>query len=278
MKYITDERQAELRQRYNPDGSRIREHQMELLDMLKVLADICKENNIQWWLSSGTFLGAVRHNGFIPWDDDVDIEMFNDDYKKLEKVLNEMQSDTYVLHSIKTDIEYVRTFNKFRMREGKEYSRDRRRNWYRWAGNYIDIFSIEKTSYFSSAVSGAIYKNLIHLTAYIKTRWLRRLLIRPIQWLCLGLINTILRLIGLINPKGEYHYILGTGWPFARFKKEMLLPLSTAVFEGVEFPVPHDAEAYLSVMYGDWRSLPSDEDIIKKIHRTEFVDEIFENK
>lgn len=273
---LTESQKAELRKKYNPDGSLLRKHQLELLDMLKVLADICDSNNIQWWLSSGTLLGAIRHQGFIPWDDDVDIVMFKEDYKKLEKVLSKMQSDTYVLHSMKTDIEYVRCFAKFRKREGKEHSRDRRRDWYRWAGNYIDIFVIEKTSYTAALLAGGIYKNLVHLTAYIKSpRWLRRMLIRPIEFLCLGLINPLLRLIGMINPKGEYHYILGMGWPWSTYFKSDILPLRKASFEGVDFPVPNNCDNYLKGPYGEWWNLPSEAVIRRSIHRMEYIQEIF---
>lgn len=272
---LTEEQVLELRQRYNPDGSLLRKHQMELLDMLKTLADICDRNNIQWWLSSGTLLGAARHQGFIPWDDDVDIVMFKSEYKKLEKVLLNMQSDTYVLHSMKTDIEYVRCFAKFRKREGKEFSRDRRRDWYRWAGPYIDIFVIEKTNKISALLSGAIYKNLVHLTAYIHTGWLRRLLIRPIEFLCLGVLNTLFRILGLINPKGEYHYVLGMGWSWSTYFKKDILPLRKARFEDAEFPVPNNMDSYLKGPYGDWRKLPSEDSIKRSMHRMEYINEIF---
>ena len=73
--------------RYNPEGSMLRRDQKELVEILKVLADICDRNGIRWWLSSGTLLGAVRHKGFVPWDDDVDIEMLKEDYLKLKKIL-----------------------------------------------------------------------------------------------------------------------------------------------------------------------------------------------
>ena len=62
-----------LKERYNPEGSKLRKNQLELVDILLDLAKICREHNIQWWLSSGTLLGAARHKGFIPWDDDLDI-------------------------------------------------------------------------------------------------------------------------------------------------------------------------------------------------------------
>ena len=71
---FTEEEAQALRKKYNPDGSLLRNQQMELLEMLKILGDICDKNDIQWWLSSGTLLGAIRHQGFVPWDDDVDIE------------------------------------------------------------------------------------------------------------------------------------------------------------------------------------------------------------
>ena len=55
-----------LRAKFNPDGSKLRADQLEMLRMLKIFAKICKEHNIKWWLSSGTLLGAARHKGFIP--------------------------------------------------------------------------------------------------------------------------------------------------------------------------------------------------------------------
>ena len=56
---------------------------MEMLTVLKAFAEICKEHDIQWWLCSGTLLGAARHGGFIPWDDDIDVSMYPKDYRKL---------------------------------------------------------------------------------------------------------------------------------------------------------------------------------------------------
>ena len=278
-KPIFTEKEAQaLRKKYNPDGSLLRNQQMELLEMLKILGDICDKNDIQWWLSSGTLLGAIRHQGFVPWDDDVDIEMFREDYKKLEKILSNMQDEAYVLHSMKNDAEYVRAFDKFRQRKRrvkKSTMKDRRCGCYKWEGAGIDIFVVEKSSRFAAMLSGGIFKNLIHLTSYLKTKWLRCTLNRVIEVLCLVILNPLFRLIGLINPRGEYHYMLGMGWTQYTFFKKDILPLGKATFEGTEFPVPRDSDRHLTELYGEWYKLPTEENIKKGIHCPEFIEEIF---
>ena len=72
--------------RFNPEGSVLRLHQMKMLRILEFVDRVCRKHGIRYWLSSGTLLGAVRHGGFIPWDDDLDIEMLYRDYKRLMEV------------------------------------------------------------------------------------------------------------------------------------------------------------------------------------------------
>jgi len=74
----------ELREKYNPDGSELRHAQLRMLEMLSFLDKVCTENKITYWIDDGTLLGAVRHGGFIPWDDDVDVAMPLDDYSGLK--------------------------------------------------------------------------------------------------------------------------------------------------------------------------------------------------
>lgn len=264
-----------LRERYSPDGSALRRDQKELHRMLLYVAEICERHHITWWLSSGTLLGAARHQGFIPWDDDVDIVMLRKDYKRLQRVLLNLEDEEFVFHCMRSDIEYVNCFGKFRKREGHIQVKSRRYDYYKWKGIGLDIFAIEKTNYVAAKVASVIYNNLQHVTSYIRSGWIRKPLIRMIELFCLGILNPILRLMGKINPKQEYHYTLGTGWAKHTFLMKDTFPLKTTSYEGVQMPVPNDMDAYLTRVYGDWRKLPSEETIKKCIHCQEYRDEIF---
>ena len=61
--------------KYNGEGTMLRKAQLRMLDILVEVDKVCKRHNIPYWVDYGTLLGAVRHGGFIPWDDDLDISM-----------------------------------------------------------------------------------------------------------------------------------------------------------------------------------------------------------
>ena len=81
------------------DGKKItvRQFQMVLLSMLKDFDKVCKKNHLDYILFSGTVLGAVRHQGFIPWDDDLDVAIHRDQYQKLLTALQKDLPDKYVV-------------------------------------------------------------------------------------------------------------------------------------------------------------------------------------
>ena len=104
----------ELRKRFNPDGSILRRQQMRMLELLEAVDKVCKKHNIPYWLSSGTLIGAARHQGFIPWDDDLDIEMLREDYLRLLKVLPQELPDNFALQTHETDHNYIFIYGKLR--------------------------------------------------------------------------------------------------------------------------------------------------------------------
>lgn len=68
------------------EGLTLREIQLSMLDILKWFHDFCEENNLTYYLAYGTLIGAIRHKGFIPWDDDVDIWMLREDFERLKEI------------------------------------------------------------------------------------------------------------------------------------------------------------------------------------------------
>ena len=96
----------ELRARFNPEGSMLRRQQMRMLEILLEVDKVCKRHDIKYWLSSGTLIGAMRHDGFIPWDDDLDIEMMRSDYLRLMEVLPSELPEWLALQNDETDPNY----------------------------------------------------------------------------------------------------------------------------------------------------------------------------
>lgn len=121
----------------------LRKLQLIELELLLELDSICRKHNIQYWLSAGTLLGAVRHKGFIPWDDDADIRMLRKEYDRFCAVCEkELNTDRYFLQNHKTDKEYRWAYAKFR-RKGTEYLRKGQEIIKCMTGVSIDIFVID---------------------------------------------------------------------------------------------------------------------------------------
>ena len=151
----------ELRQRYNPEGSLLRRHQLRMLEILKEIDRICQKHRIDYWLSSGTLLGAVRHGGFIPWDDDLDIEMERKDYLRLLQLLPEELNDAYLLQTHGTDPGFISTYAKIRDKYSAITEHEEDIN-YRYKGIFIDIFQMEVTSYPLVRFAAALHRRLVY--------------------------------------------------------------------------------------------------------------------
>ena len=250
----------ELRAEYNPDGSVLRRQQMRMLDILLHVDKICKKHNIPYWLSSGTLLGAVRHGGFIPWDDDLDIEMMREDYLRFLEVFED--DDDHVLHTHENDLHYIMPYAKVRDRHSivEEHSGGEK---FKYKGIFIDVFALEYTHRF---LSHQTHMSLRRIRKYDN----RHKSSRFVEWM-ISLRKRVAfasfkmwRAISNLLPGQQLRYSYGT-WCYRepRFESD-LFPLTTIEFEGYTFPAPHDSDAYLRHIYGDYMQLPAE----KETHAT----------
>lgn len=114
-----------------------------MLGLITEFSRVCKENGIKWYVFAGTMLGAIRHKGFIPWDDDVDVILFREDYEKLKKVAeNGAFKEPYFFQNPKTDKGYPKCFCRLRNSQTTELPfMDFSMNCNR--GIFIDIFPLD---------------------------------------------------------------------------------------------------------------------------------------
>lgn len=254
---ISEEQQNELRKRFNPEGSTLRLMQLRMVEMLKYFDTICKKNNIKYWLSSGTLLGAVRHGGFIPWDDDLDVEMLEDDYKKMCAVFEQEKSDDFILQTHKTDPNFYENTAKLRDLHSfieEKYEFDL---WYNYRGIFIDVFCLEPSS---SAmilwVTGRIHCKILQNLTRIRNKIIRNSLVKPLYWLLVKIIYPILSFISKAFSDGKkFRHKVGWGFVKPRYIDD-LFPLTKVKFEGYDFPAPANIDNYLRNIYGDYMGLP----------------------
>lgn len=262
---IGEEIQRQLRLRFNPDGSMLRRHQLRMLEMLKYIDAVCRKHNIKYWLCSGTLIGAVRHGGFIPWDDDVDIEMLREDYKKFVRVMaNESQTD-YVLQTHETDKGYFYPYAKLRDLHSCIKENHLMDTYYKYKGCFVDIFIMEpSSSFFLHRLSCFLQSFLIiRPSLFFKNKWIRFIYFSVTYTIVYKVFFPIIRFLSCIGANGQLRHTEGTGFIKPRNISD-ILPLKKICFEGVELPVPNNFDAYLRKIYGDYMCLPDLENV--KVH------------
>ena len=260
-----------LRKRYNPDGSLLRRQQMRMLEILLEVDRICKRHRIRYWLSSGTLIGAARHGGFIPWDDDLDIEMMREDYDRLMEILPSELPTTMALQAHQTDSTYFFFYAKIRDRrsllaEGNNYDR-----MWKEQGIYIDIFPLEKQPI---AIHKISEKTVGHMYKIWRTSKDDATSIKSVmRWFHFNqrIVFPILRLLCRLSRTNVITSGMGIPYHNPRFAND-IFPLTTLNFEGIDLPVPHDYDHMLRLMYGDYTKLPSEKNITTHCAKLEFLD------
>lgn len=242
-----------LRKIYNPDGSLLRNEQLRMLDILKCVDGLCRKYGIRYWLSSGTLLGAVRHGGFIPWDDDLDIEMLRVDYEKLIPILRRELPKEYVLQDRKNEKKYIYLYAK--VRDTKSFIRENNliSKSYAFNGIFIDIFPLEKSNRILFRIAGVLYNYLCVKPAL---KGIYGMFI--VNYMILtSVVFPIFRLLSMCCKTEIVRHTLGMGFIKER-KVNEIFPLQEIQFEGFSFYAPNNVNAYLERLFGNYMELPVD--------------------
>lgn len=260
--FNTGETNKSLRLKYNPEGSLLRELQHRMLNMLLYLDDVCKQLNIEYYLDGGTCLGAVRHGGFIPWDDDMDVVVDVKDYKRLCNYLVEHPHPQYILHNRKTDKNYYVGWAKLRDKfsesfyEGDNIYTKNQESIFKYTGVMIDIFP------YSDHVIPWIHKLIHGIHNRINRKYFvgkHKIIADIFYYVLFYFLKPCADVIGRIFSKHKmYAHDYLSHDTYYRFNKNKIYPLKDIEFEGHIFKVPNDTDYFLKVLYGNYMNLPDE--------------------
>lgn len=244
----------------------LRACQLKQLSILKQIDAICKKHDIPYWLDGGTLLGAIRHDGFIPWDDDIDIAMMLDDYKRFLDIAPKELPEGLVLQipdneTTKEPIAKVRDLNSFFVEPGDDMSLNYQK------GVFVDIFPFVKypnvskgfvkkvTKGISISYSILCKKHYYSLRSAVEWPYFTmKLMLCKFLWKCANLFckKDHLGNLPINNGYGKMHVY------------DEVFPLTTVTFEGEQFPSPRDPHAYCEDLFTNHMQMPAEKD--RKIH------------
>lgn len=255
--------------------------QLEILDYIN---SFCNKNDIKFFINYGTLLGAVRHKGFIPWDDDIDLSMTRDNYEKFIRLF-ELDNSKYKLLSLETNDKYYNNFIKI-IDSATKIIDDRNYKTYE-CGIFIDIFPmdtfndkkvIDKCYNLESfkLLSFSKRKNINYKDSRIKD------LIRSAFWLLLKPASPIVfakKIESTINhyrvKDGKYIAFIPSKLKEKEiFERNIFDDIIDIKFENLSLPAPKNYDKILSQYYGDYLKLPPKE---KQINIHEYTAYIIED-
>lgn len=259
------------------------EMQQMLLDMLRWFHQLCAENHIRYYALGGTMLGAVRHGGFIPWDDDVDVGLPRRDYERLAQAVARAGQDRYVLETPRSPAKdynycYCKLYDTHTtLVENTRYHTRR--------GIYLDIFPLdgmgdtEEESRTRFARIDRRFKLLLARTTGIRRgrsagKNLAVMVSRLIPDVVAQDKRRLEKLDALCAQK-DFDECRYGGNPFGAWRYKEIMPRAIMgeprlyPFEDMQICGAADADAYLTQLYGDWRKLPPEE---KRVSHHDFLE------
>lgn len=241
-----------------------------MLEVIKVFRGLCQKHGLRYYAAGGTLLGAVRHGGFIPWDDDVDVSMPMEDFKKLEELREELPAG-FAFQSEETDDGYPFLFIKLCDTNHPFQTNMPQGPW----GVYIDIFPLipaKRPTAWTKLCFQVI--SVIKYRLSVRTGWTGYVPYKDIAarvgyaFLC---PLTVKQLKGLRNwlvkqiyapESGEYLCSPGGAYKADKefFPAQWYASATEMNFEGKQICVPAGWQTYLSRNYGNYMELPPEEE------------------
>jgi lipopolysaccharide cholinephosphotransferase len=255
------------------------EIQNKILEIVKYFNTFCLENNIEYYLMGGSALGAMRHEGFIPWDDDFDVFMTYKNYIKFIKLCDEkLDIECFYLQKENT-IEWPLFFTKLRM-NGTTFIEEDSKNRIMHKGFYIDIMCLNNTH------KNKIYRYLQYLSARLLTikslaerGYRTKNIIKKLSlFIFMPLIKNrikyiLLNIVRSLNNKETLyvgHFFGRASFNKTSFLKEYLGKPRLVEFSGIKLPVPSNVEKYLEIRYGSkYMEMPSEK--TKSLYPSHFI-------
>ena len=246
----------------------ISEIQKMELGIMEYIHEVCQKIGAKYFLAYGSLIGAVRHKGFIPWDDDMDICMLRDDYKKLQDYLIAHPDERYELMSYKNNINYVYPFMKIKDNQTYLVEEDVRID--SNMGIYVDIFPVdgyEDDQAFKDKMTKIIKKRQLSCYTFkgiTNTKSVVNSMIRYISVMIFYFTNTnkyVSQIDELAKSRKvedyeQVDYLIYKDMNKPVWKREWLENVETGNFEGKEFMIPNHYHEILTSDYGNYMQLP----------------------
>lgn len=235
--------------------------QEKMLGILIEVDRICKKHNIRYVLDSGTLLGAVRHNGFIPWDDDIDIAMLREDYDKFRNIANAELKKPYYFECELDNDSFPNIFGKcFDM--STRYVSQNSEHLNCPKGIWLDIFPMDniKTNTKKKQCRIVASINTIRCIKQKTEKFERRHIVYfPFYFFSIKTLNLLANKVMRMNNSHNTEYvcpICQSGANKPAFKRTMFVDTIDKEFAGKKFPVPLEYDEYLHGYYKNPMELP----------------------